>query len=189
MEEMLNEKGEDGKGLVVRGKHYLLLEDMDTAKKQMRILSRRLILKPVLIYKNHRRSEPIKQLDYNLEFKGINTNFSKHIHILAIEPFEGSDTILLRLENLCEEDDQKVCSTVIELEDLFTTIKVISCFETDLSGDENLEHIKKNRLIWSYINDKEGGLKKDQTGISVLFNLRKLNFELSTKLLIGTNSS
>ena len=45
--EPLNETGSDGKGLIVRGKHYLLLENLAEANRSHRDLAEKLFMQPV----------------------------------------------------------------------------------------------------------------------------------------------
>lgn len=116
----------------------------------MHRLSRQLVWKPVIMY--HKDPE----FNYrSLEFRGLKFDCPKNLHILTLEPFE--DNILLRLENICEINDNDSCLITIELENLFTTFKIIECILTDLSGFDHLETLRRNRFKWSYL--KKGQLR------------------------------
>lgn len=157
MEEALNEPGEDGKGLVVRGKHRVIVGDIKESIRQMRITSKTLSLKPILAFKP-RSAQPIRPQPTpqrtlmaleNSKFIGINRKLPANIHLLTLEPWPDN-RVLVRLEHLFEvnEDAKYSRPRRISLRDLFAPFVVIEAEEMTLSANQPKLRAEEFRMRW-----------------------------------------
>lgn len=95
MEEALNELGEDGRGLVVRGKHKLLLNTFQESLRQIRTVSKTLMWRPVATFSRETslstpHMSPLKRLRYS----GITRSLPMNVHLLTLEPWENNWVLL-----------------------------------------------------------------------------------------------
>ncbi len=142
MEEELNELGYDGKGLVVRGKHLLLLSTIDESMKSVKKLSKELFWKPLPMFTTVSKSS----------FKKSSISFSKgideRIHLLTLEELSQND-ILLRLEFFPELIESESKSVSISLKRIFTNLEVIDAIETSLTGIEAKSIVESRKMKWN----------------------------------------
>ena len=90
VDEALNEPGVDGEGLVVRGKHTILIGSIEDSIRQMRLMSKTLTMQPVTAFVKHsRRSE------LNFNFAGLKKTLPENVHLLTLEPW-NDERVLVR---------------------------------------------------------------------------------------------
>lgn len=152
MDEALNEPGEDGRGLVVRGKHRLVVADIQESVRQMRMMSKSLHLRPVLSFRK-RDLNPLGSRTYrslsNSQFIGLNQKLPPNINLLTLEPWDKG-RILMRLEHIFEvnEDSKYSRPRRISVKDLFTTLIVQDVHEMSLAGNRHKVDMDRSRLKW-----------------------------------------
>ncbi|CAG9760144.1 unnamed protein product [Ceutorhynchus assimilis] len=128
--EALNETA-FGRGLVVRGSHYITVGNNGLAALTKDIVQRRLLDTWTFVV-------PVdEKVKYNMEFAGLKRPLPKSVQILTLEPWTGFD-FLLRLEHVFEKSDQSQ-PVVVALADLFTSFEIISAQETTLGGNQWLK--------------------------------------------------
>lgn len=157
MDEALNEPGEDGRGLVVRGRHRIIVNDIKESIRQMRIMSKSLNLKPLIAFKKRNLARPIRnpaqraqrQLDSS-KFVGLNKKLPPNLHLLTLEPWTDG-RILVRLEHLFEinEDPKYSKPRRISLRDLFAPFIVVNVEEMTLSANQWKRPAEERRLKWT----------------------------------------
>ncbi len=150
-------KGSDNNGLIVRGKHRLIVNEIQESVRQMRTMSKTLTWKPIPLFRrspstnssSRSRLRSISRSVNNVNFKGINPILPKNIHLLTLEPWDHN-YVLLRLEHFYEinEDSDYSTPTDISLRNLFTTFRIIHVKEMTLSANQELWKSERNRLKW-----------------------------------------
>nr|QHC34068.1 lysosomal alpha-mannosidase [Platynereis dumerilii] len=159
--EPLNETGSDGKGLVIRGKHYLLLENLAEANSSHRDFAEKLFMQPVTSFS----ANELTPAEYNKKFatswSGLKTGtLPDNVHLLTLQGWRAK-TILVRLEHFYEKnEDPKLSQPVtVQLKDLFVGLEMVSVQELTLGANKKLEDAK--RLMWKVEN--HGTTKADMS--------------------------
>ena len=156
MEEALNEVGVDGKGLIVRGKHRVIVGDIKENVRQMRITSKRLSMKPVIAMKKRNLARSMHNTAHrmlmsleNSKFIGLNKKLPANIHLLSLEPFPNN-RILIRFEHLFEVNEDAKFSKPrrISLRNLFAPFIVVEASEMTLSANQLKSVAEESRLRW-----------------------------------------
>jgi lysosomal alpha-mannosidase len=144
----LDEPGVDGKGLIVRGKHYLFFKSINESAKHFRDLSQRLYLEPILSFATYNSSDTDYRAKWVNNYSFINYNLPENVHLLTLENWKKNQ-VLLRLEHFYETADNTDLSKAIEvnIENLFKNFKINSITETTLAANELLSQSK--RLQWN----------------------------------------
>ena len=148
MDEPLNELGADGRGLIARGKHRLVVADIQESVRQMRMMSKSLNMRPILTFKKRDLSHPSSKMRSSLtnsQFIGLNKRLPPNINLLTLEPHDEG-RILIRLEHVFEvnEDNKYSRPRRLDVRSLFTTIRVLDVREMSLAGDRQKNDV--NRL-------------------------------------------
>ena len=142
----INEPGEDGKGLIVRGKHYIFFQSIDKSSELVRSLSQKLLMSPIVTFDKY---STIKEYTTKKEttFSGLSRSLPENVHLLTLENWRANQ-VLLRLEHIYESTDNNVFSkpAEVDLNGLFNTFKILDSVETTLAANELLSNSK--RLQW-----------------------------------------
>ena len=149
--EPLNEPGFDGKGLVIRGKHVLLLNSFDDGYKH-RELAQSIALAPLTTFATYNDATQYRAA-YNTEFSGLLRELPPNVELLTLEKWKD-DTILLRLEHFYESNDDpnNLSKPVkVSLAKLFEPFGVAAALETTLSATQLL--MEARRLQWKNVGD------------------------------------
>ncbi|NXB04666.1 MA2B1 mannosidase, partial [Cnemophilus loriae] len=97
--EPLDEPGDDGRGLVVRGRHLVLLDTAAAAADKHRPRAQEMVTSPYVVL----AAGPGPQLR---QFSGLRRPLPPNLHLLTVEP-RGAGTLLLRLEHLFERGESQ----------------------------------------------------------------------------------
>ena len=157
--EALNETGQFGEGLIIRGKHYLLLKPIQDVRH--RSLGEEIMMSPLLAFgdfteKNNFTPKPIHV------YSGLNKDLPPQIHLLTFTHDNATaNTLLLRLEHMLEDSEGNSTIT-LSLNNLFRDFTITSAVELGLAGNVKLADI--NRLHFPTNN----GVKS--TDFSQLYN-------------------
>ncbi|RWS16012.1 lysosomal alpha-mannosidase-like protein, partial [Dinothrombium tinctorium] len=158
VDEALNEPGVDKKGLVVRGKHRVFVNDIQESVRQMRIMSKSLNNKPIFAFRKRsvpalqRHRSSLLQASKNNDrstFVGLNRKLPANIHLLTLEPWDDN-RVLLRLEHFFEinEDPKYSRPRRVALRDLFTPFRIVEVIEMNLSANTEKKYLEYRRLQW-----------------------------------------
>ncbi|NWW29159.1 MA2B1 mannosidase, partial [Falcunculus frontatus] len=139
--EPLDEPGEDGRGLVVRGRHRLLLDTVAAAADEHRPQAQEMVTSPYVVL----APGPGPHLR---QFSGLRRALPPNLHLLSLEPW-GAGSLLLRLEHLFERGESQNGSqpVTLDLTTLFSAFTITSVREMALGGDVPLHSV--SRLLWT----------------------------------------
>ena len=166
MEEALNEPGHDRRGLIVRGKHRVIVNGIYESVRQMKTMSKTLTWKPIPTFKeNLKTAGPGSRGNYyyasrsaeSTNFVGINELLPKNVHLLTLEPWDDM-RVLIRLEHFFEinEDFEYSKPAQVSLRNLFTSFRIIDVTEMTLSANQEYRFAMTKRFKWtSYMNPNE----------------------------------
>uniref|UniRef100_A0A1X7VKL5 Alpha-mannosidase n=1 Tax=Amphimedon queenslandica TaxID=400682 RepID=A0A1X7VKL5_AMPQE len=142
--EPLDELGVNGKGLIIRGKHLLILDTIDDSAYTQRMMAEELMMTPELSFT---LNNGLQLEHYNLMYNGLSIPLPDNVHLLTLEHLDQS-TILLRLDHQFESTDPEKWSTTanVKLKDLFVAFEIKEVTELGLGGNLALSDIKK--LQW-----------------------------------------
>ncbi|NXE85545.1 MA2B1 mannosidase, partial [Cochlearius cochlearius] len=146
--EPLVELGADKQGLVVRGRHLVLLDTVESAADQHRLLAEELFMAPYAVlapgggpsYRHHQPS--LRQ------FSALRQELPPNVHLLTLTPW-GAGALLLRLEHQFERGESANGSqpVTVDLLNLFSAFTITSVQEMSLGGDVPLDAV--SRLVWT----------------------------------------
>ncbi|XP_077183388.1 lysosomal alpha-mannosidase [Paroedura picta] len=145
--EPLLEPGIYHDGIVVRGRHLILLDTAESSAEQHRLLAQQEFMAPQLVlapgggppYQPGQRS--LKQ------FSALRQALPSNVHLLTLAQWEP-DAILIRLEHQFERRESVNSSlpVTINLMNLFSSFNIITVQEMNLAA--NQKHEDMQRLIW-----------------------------------------
>jgi lysosomal alpha-mannosidase len=146
--EPLNETGIDGKGLVVRGKQYVYLDDIAVSVRHHRDAAQRLYMAPYVGFTPLQSSAQDYINNFRTMWSGVKGRLPDNVHLLTLQQWEAG-TILLRLEHFYAKDEDQLMSqpATIQLKDLFVPWIVESVVELTLGANQLLSDCK--RLQWN----------------------------------------
>ena len=143
--EALNEPGVNGRGLIVRGKFLLVLEEAKSSAKVHRVISEEEMLRPSLAFSagsGHKAS-----------YQALTRSLPANVHLLTFESFGKS--VLLRLEHqfAVGEDDELSKAVTVQLKGLFKDFTILAFTELNLSANLVKENVdwkrarRENRVL------------------------------------------
>lgn len=157
VEQPLNEPGEDHRGLIARGRHYVIVDDIRTSVQKMRILSKSFANKPILVFeKKQQQDSNSGGSDFyeRTEFTGLNRKLPLNINLLTLERWDDNRA-LIRLEHIFEinEDPKYSRPRRVSLRDLFSPKRVVSAVEMTLNALEEKKAFVERQLRWKLKSD------------------------------------
>ena len=155
--EALNEPGVDGRGLVVRGQHYLLVSTTSDGAKLHRSLAQQLFLQPLITFSNFKTKEDYYS-KYNTIYSFLTASLPPNIHLLTLEEWKNN-SILLRLEHFFQKNEDINLSkpVTINLKNLFKQSIIENAVEMTLGANEQLSQAE--RLLFKTIDSPKGKIK------------------------------
>ncbi|NXU98608.1 MA2B1 mannosidase, partial [Cettia cetti] len=151
--EALDEPGDDGRGLVVRGRHLVLLDTAAAAADLHRPLAQEMATSPYSVLAPgpgpHLRQGAAGGSHLPCpQFSGLRRALPPNLHLLTVEP-RGAGSLLLRLEHTFERGESQSRSQplTVDLTTLFSAFTITSVREMALGGDVPLDSV--SRLLWS----------------------------------------
>jgi lysosomal alpha-mannosidase len=144
VEEPLSEPGFDGKGLVIRGKHWLLFSSIKDAAKKHRDLAQRIFLEPLITFSSY-KSESDYFKNFQTYYSGLLNPLPKNVHLLTLEQWKN-DSYLLRLEHFYQTNDDPdglSMPVTVDLKNLFKEFVVSEAVEMTLGGNQLLSSAKR----------------------------------------------
>jgi len=150
--EALDEPGVDGKGLIVRGSHFVYYGPSSTAKKLQRAIANKLWMQPIVTFGKFNGDVTSYRNHFNTNFTALLNpqSIPGSLNLLTLEPIVPGRSVLLRLEHLYDpnDDPQGLSKPItLDLNQFFRTpVTVTRLLEYNLAANEPLDHI--HRLTW-----------------------------------------
>ena len=183
--EPLCEPGDTGKGLVVRGTHVVILDDLMSSINYRSLVSRALTLGPMFALQPSTGDISDYITYYNTNYTGLTTQLPFQLNIATLQ-FLSSNTLLLRLEHVYQIDDPAPFNNpvTVTLDNMFTGFSVVSVTELVLGANENIDNVQ--RLQWNVEEGSKVSYKKQNVfGPSFAVTLNPIEirtFELEVKM-------
>jgi len=145
--EALNESA-FGEGLVVRGKHFLVVEPPETSALYHRVGSQRLYMHPLATYSITPQSYESYSAAYQQTWSALTDALPLNVHLLTLDQL-GPNEYLIRVEHYFElhEDETYSHPVTFDLQSLFKSIGTISN-TVELTLGANLPLADMKRLNW-----------------------------------------
>ena len=168
VKEPLNETAY-GAGLVVRGRHILILETPASSALYHRVGSQRLYMHPLTTYSLTQQTYEQYSAAYRQTWSAVNDTLPLNVHLLTLDQL-GPQDYLIRVENYFElnEDQTYSRSVTIDLQSIFKVLGRISdVVELALAGNFPLSDLE--RLTWR----TDDGESSSQMNVSSMFIISK----------------
>ena len=138
VDENLNEPGNDGRGLVVRGKHRVILSSSTDIYKNVRQNMNELFYSPLVSFSNLDSLSAYTNT-FLSNFSAIN-QLPENVKILTLKQLSPG-SVLLRLEHFfaANEDSQLSQPVTVDIKQIFKKLKVNSIQETTLGSNRVLQ--------------------------------------------------
>lgn len=146
--ESLNETA-FGQGLVVRGKHLLIIDQPSSSALLHRVTAQNFFMHPLAMYGLPQQSYWNYSTDFRQTWSGLNSVLPLNVHLLTFDQLDGK-TYLLRLEHYFElnEDMNYSQPITLDLQSIFTSIGTISS-AVEFTLTANLPLANLHRLNWT----------------------------------------
>ncbi|CAG2170574.1 unnamed protein product, partial [Oppiella nova] len=152
---VLNETGIDGKGLEVRGKHYLFLQPIAQSPRLVRRLSEQLFMGPIETFATYKTREEYSG-EYSTSFSGVGDQLPESARLLTLEKWSDRE-VLVRFEHMYEKADNvsDLSNDVsFDMRKVLKTIKMVNSVEMNLAANELLSETK--RMEWRSKQSAQG---------------------------------
>jgi lysosomal alpha-mannosidase len=148
VQEALNETGSDGRGLVVRGKHWLLLSEPAKAAKLHRQFGMEMFYQPIATLAPVSGTFDEYKNKFNTMISGIKTPVPPNVNFLTLAQWQAS-TFLLRLEHLYQkgEDPELSKPVSISIKDHLGIFEVLGLEEMTLSASSVVNNTSINSHV------------------------------------------
>jgi lysosomal alpha-mannosidase len=146
--EALNESA-FGEGLVVRGKHYLIVEPPASSALYHRVGSQRLFMHRLATFSLPQQPYANYSAAYRQTWSALNDTLPLNVHLLTLDQL-GPKDFLVRVENYFElnEDDTYSKNATVNLQSIFQTIGQVTNL-VELTLGANLPLAQLQRLNWA----------------------------------------
>jgi lysosomal alpha-mannosidase len=147
--EVLDEPGQFGEGLIVRGRQWVVLETIDKSASVHRVLSQQLLHRPTLSFSEDSTDPHLLVQNYTTLYSAVTRGLPPNVHLLTLQLLDRR-SLLLRLEHQFEkEEDSELSQPVtVDLSDFFHPFKILSLVELGLAGNVPVSDISSGRLQW-----------------------------------------
>ncbi|CAL1527408.1 unnamed protein product [Lymnaea stagnalis] len=151
--EPLNDSGEDNRGIIFTGKHFLFLETIEKSRLLVKHLAMQIHLEPTLMFtpvnegmKFHKALKQVKGDEVYLT-----DLLPDNVQVLTLDRISANETTLylLRLENVFEVKEF-AAEAEVYLETMFRPFDIVSVEETTLGANFCPQDI--NRLQWRTVD-------------------------------------
>lgn len=153
VKEPLNETA-FGQGLVVRGRHILLLETPATSAFYHRIASQRFYMHPLATFALPHSSYMNYSATYRQTWSALNDTLPLNVHLLTFDQINAT-VYIIRVEHFFELNEDQTYSQPVDvnLQSIFQSIGTISN-TVELTLSANLPLADMKRLTW-LTNDRQ----------------------------------
>uniref|UniRef100_A0A2C9M4I6 Glycoside hydrolase family 38 central domain-containing protein n=1 Tax=Biomphalaria glabrata TaxID=6526 RepID=A0A2C9M4I6_BIOGL len=155
--EPLNEPGDDGKGLIIKGTHYLVLDSVENSASIYRPLAQQIFWEPQVSFSDLNIDPASYVKKFKTKWSGLASALPRNVHLLTMEQFRhtgpvpspsGSVPYLIRFEHFYEnyEDDILSAPVTFDIKDIFAPFQITDVYELSLGGNVKYEDVR--RLQW-----------------------------------------
>ena len=172
---VINEGGVDGKGLIVRGKHYIYVKPIAESIQSAKGLAEELFLAPIVSFEKYDSTFKDYSNTKVVTFSGLNKALPENVHLLTLENWK-TNQVLLRLEHFYESSDSGSLSkaVTVSLDNLFKTFKITDAVETTLTANEPLSELKRLKWNGKYFSNEVQNRTKRAFNPSVTLNPQQI---------------
>ena len=145
--EPLNETGQFGDGLIIRGRHWIVFDTIANSSAAHRLLGEKLLLRPAVAFNRDSGSPKDYLTKYNVMYSAVSRELPANVHLLTLQ-FVDANTVILRLEHQFEKNEDSTLSkpVTVSLDGLFKPFKIESMTELVLGANDELSNV--HRLQW-----------------------------------------
>uniref|UniRef100_A0AC35FAW4 Alpha-mannosidase n=1 Tax=Panagrolaimus sp. PS1159 TaxID=55785 RepID=A0AC35FAW4_9BILA len=150
VEEPLDEPGNDKRGLVARGRQWLILEPKTkNSQKEQRKSAMELFHFPIISYAPITSQSKYRSIALT-EFSGLYKSLPENIHLLTLKQLSPSQ-ILLRLEHYLQNGEDGILAqpATINLAETFSTLTILSLEELNLAGTTKMKEMPNRPKSWN----------------------------------------
>ncbi|XP_030052794.1 lysosomal alpha-mannosidase [Microcaecilia unicolor] len=146
--EPLLEFGEHGKGLVIRGRHLLFLDNVEVSADLHRLQAQEEFMAVQTVFSPGGGSPYQKKARFQKQFSALKKDLPPNIHLLTLAQRDQNST-LIRLEHQFEKGESANFSkpVTVNLQDLFSSFTITSVREMTLGSNQQRE--STSRLRWT----------------------------------------
>ena len=172
---VINEGGVDGKGLIVRGKHYIYVKPIAESIQSAKSMAESLFMGPITSFEKYDGSFKDYSNTKVVTFSGLNKALPENVHLLTLENWK-TNQVLLRLEHFYESSDSGSLSkaVTVSLDNLFKTFKITDAVETTLTANELLSESKRLKWNGKYFSNEVQNRTKRAFNPSVTLNPQQI---------------
>jgi len=133
VDEALNEPGSDGRGLVARGRHWLVLGSPESV---YRPLAMEMFYEPMMTFAPLTLTHQQYRSNYRTQFTGLRRSLPEHVNLMTTEQLDQRN-VLVRFEHLYQgdEDPNLAMPVNINLDDVFDRFEITAVTEMMLGGN------------------------------------------------------
>ena len=149
--EPINETGQFGDGLIIRGKHYIILKPSLNARH--RSLGEEIMMSPSIAFSGdiEQRGSSLAMFNYS----ALTADLPYQIHLLTFSHDNSSgNTLLLRFEHMFEDTEDNSTAT-LSLSSLFKDFTITSVIELGLGANAKLSDISRMHFATNNQNSKD----------------------------------
>lgn len=165
-----------GTGLVVRGRHFLLLESPMFSAARHRPLGQHLFMSPLSTYALPTMSFANYSTQFRQTWSALNESIPANVHLLTLDQW-AANVFLVRVEHYFEQNEDETYSkpAEIDLQVLFNALgEIREIVELALGGNFPLSDM--HRLTW--MTDERSASRQKPTGTKVITRGTTLLFHL-----------
>jgi len=141
VDESLNETGESGQGLVVRGKHWLLFSNPQKAAQLHRQYALEMFYQPIATFAELPGTFDDYKSKFNTILSGMKSPVPQNVNFLTVAQWQAT-SVLLRLEHFYQKDEDAELSrpATVSLKDHLAAFDILSVEELTLSAGSVLKN-------------------------------------------------
>ncbi|XP_039250452.2 lysosomal alpha-mannosidase-like [Styela clava] len=146
--EPLNETGQFDDGLIVRGKHFILVDSLSDAAKHHRLLAEEIYMSPLVSFYANVSTNDRRSFE-SFPKSALTKSLPKNVHLLTLSTETSDGSVLIRLEHQFQKSDDPTYSqpVTVSLKDIFVGYEVTSLEELVLGANALKQDVV--RLLWS----------------------------------------
>jgi lysosomal alpha-mannosidase len=144
--EPINEPGIDGNGLIVRGRHWLIIAPVSSSPQLHKSLNQRLTYEPITMFSSFTSTTTDTPTHLSLErstrdsnhLTAMTVDFPPNVHLLSKQLYNGTSLHLVRVNHLYQTDEDATLSTnaSVYLADVFPGQTISKIEEVNLSANQ-----------------------------------------------------
>ena len=138
-----------GQGLVVRGRHYLLLESPQSSALYHRHTAQQLFMSPLMTYALPDLSYENYSNNYHLTWSALIEPMPYNVHLLTVDQWTRK-VFLIRVEHYFELNEDEIYSkpVQIDVQNIFDRLgQIVDLVELTLAANLPLNQLE--RLVWT----------------------------------------